>query len=185
MSHQQFLAFDSIRHEIQTQVDTILYSPDMLKLFAIVIEKIPEPESNEQSQKWYFNGNPVLGFRSTEGSCWQLYPETRPLSPINFRTAKEVSKVMRANYFSDEFREVKMGIFERGEQVFAPFKYNPLDSLFWTESLYWMKGAHTDSLYYFQTVRDPQPGKMTHALSKQPLPVTYPDSIRQRYGRCG
>mgnify|MGYP006901742204 FL=1 len=183
-NYQQFPDFDSTRHRIRALVDTILYSPDSLKLFSIVLEQIPETESTD-GRAWYFNGRTVIGIRTRRDTCWTLYPESRPLSPINFGDREELSKVMRSSYFGESFRDVKGAIFENGEIVSAPFRYNPSDSLFWTQGLHWRKGAHIDGFYYFQTVRDPRPGNMAHALRKRPFEVSYPDSIRKMYGACG
>jgi hypothetical protein len=184
-SYRQFPDFDdSTRRKIRALVDTVLYSPDSLKLFSIVFERIPETDTTARLSR-YFNGSLVIGYRPRRDTCWVLYSETRPLSPINFGERKRLSEVMRASYFGENFKDVKGRVFEEGEIVSAPFGYSPTDSLFWTRGLYWRKGAHVDGLYYFQTVRDPRPGNMTHALRKRPIDSVYPDSIREMYKSCG
>jgi len=184
-SYRQFPDFDdSTRRKIRALVDTVLYSPDSLKLFSIVFERIPETDATARLPR-YFNGRLVIGYRPRPDTCWVLYSETRPLSPINFGERKRLSEVMRASYFGENFKSVKGAVFEKGEIVSAPFGYSPTDSLFWTRGLYWRKGAHVEGLYYFQTVCDPRPGNMTNALRKRPIGSVYPDSIREMYKSCG
>lgn len=84
--------FDKPPHKVRTQVDTILYSPDSLKLFSIIITRIPETDST-LNREWYYNGSLVLGFRPRRDTCWKLYPEGRPLSPINSGSAQGISQI--------------------------------------------------------------------------------------------
>lgn len=184
-NYREFSDLDpTSRERIRTLVDTILYSPDSLQLFSIVLRRFPETDSTD-GPPHYFNGNAVIGIRTRRDTCWTLYTEWRPLSPISFRDRNELSNVMRSSYFGESFRDVKGRVFENGEIVSAPHRYNPTDSLFWTQGLYWQKGVHIDGLYYFQTVRDPRPGNMTHAVRKRPIDVSYPDPIRKMYAACG
>lgn len=49
----------------------------------------------------------------------------------------------------------------------------------------WEKGALAPGYYYFETVRDPSMQDETRTRVKQPIQVTYPDSIRQAYRNGG
>lgn len=174
---------DSLLRQVSVQIDTIFYSPDTLKLFAFAIAQIPGWTPKNYDQPDDFDGQAMAGYRTRQDTCWTLF-YTGPLHPLGRPSSDRVSWEMRRYFLSDAFASHEMYAHEDGEAVSKAFKYTPADTLFWTESLMWERGALRPGYYYFETVRAPSMQDVTRTRVKQPIPVSYPDSIRQMYGDC-
>ena len=157
--------YDSANSKIY--IDTILYSPDKLKLFSLVII---EKRKIEQGKP--FHGMAVIAYREDTSNIWKVYPVTKyGVSWSDFQGARNV---LRRCYF-EEIKGTKDN--QRNE-----FKHNLGDSNFW-DDLYFKKGYDIDSLYYFQT----ELNKETPTLKRKKdgiipyLEIDYPQEIIELY----
>jgi len=116
-------------------VDTILYSPDTLKLFGLIIL---EKERGQEGDP--FQGRGVIAYRDSLTDYWKVYPVTD--FGVSWTDYQGASNVLRRSYFY----ELK----GKKDNQKNEFKYTPLEKGFWTD-LYFKKGYDVDSLYYFQT----------------------------------
>lgn len=157
--------YDGVNSKVY--VDTILYSPDKLKLFSLVII---EKRKIEQGKP--FHGMAVIAYRVDTSNIWKIYPVTKyGVSWSDFQGARNV---LRRCYFK-EIKGTKDN--QRNE-----FKHNLEDSSFW-EDLYFKKGYDIDSLYYFQTELNKE--KPTSKRKKDGvipyLEIDYPQEIIELY----
>ena len=79
--------------KISWDVDTLIYSPDSLKIFAFVIKKIPNYEN--QSPDDYFNdGDDLIGFRYTKEEPWMIYYFGQ-CRPTGFKDYNKIRNIFR------------------------------------------------------------------------------------------
>lgn len=157
--------YDSANSKVY--IDTILYSPDKLKLFSLLII---EKRKIEQGKP--FHGMAVIAYREDTSDIWKVYPVTKyGVSWSDFQGARNV---LRRCYFE----EIKGDNDNQGNE----FKHNLGDSNFWSD-LYFKKGYDIDSLYYFQT----ELNKETSTLKRKKdgiipyLEIDYPQEIIELY----
>jgi hypothetical protein len=148
-------------------IDTILYSPDKLKLFSLIIVEETKTEITQP-----FNGMAIVAYREDTNSIWKVYPITKfNVSWSNFKGAKNV---IRRSYFT----ELKGMKDNQGNK----FRCNLGDNKFWND-LFYKKGYDIDSLYYFQT----ELNKQTPTLKRKKdgiipyLEIDYPQEIRKMF----
>ncbi len=113
----------------KAHIDTILYSPDKLKLFSIIII-----EEKDTLVRQPFNGQAIIAYRDSLSDIWKIYPISN--YSVSWKSYKGASRLIRRCYFVD--------------LIGNKFKYTPVEDKFW-DDLFFMKGYDVDSLYYFQT----------------------------------
>jgi len=172
---QFYKTFNIPFNRIRVDVDTIMYSPDSLKLFAFVIETSPESEHN--NKKNYSSGNSLIGFRSNSKTYWTIYNFDQ-FSTGGFRKYNSVRKLFREYYFGEgNFKNDAEYIWDSIKQIktSAKFGYNLNEVHFWDSSLVWIKGARIPGYYNFQTTGNVKPGDENSILVIPHL--DYPDSL--------
>lgn len=164
--------------KITVDIDTILYSPDTLKMFAFVIKKVPDPESKVPDD-YYYNGNNVEGFRSSTNEPWIIYP-TYFCAVSSMPNYNMVRQTLR-NYFFIKFKSASHYIWDSSKQdlILTDYKYNLDEKTFWDSSIVWKKGALTSGAYIFQNkgVVKPDDSDPVWIIPK----LNYPDSLLRMY----
>lgn len=134
----------------QIYVDTLLYSPDSLKLFAIIVIKTKNNHSDEaRTNDWYYHGNSVVGIRGQPGEPWALYPYDR-ITARSFSGYRKASLFMRNSYLRDFKYDGEVNKGPDGKNVFMKYLYNVGEARFWSESIVWKKDLRIRGYYNFQ-----------------------------------
>ena len=58
--------------KVRIDVDTVIYSPDSLKLFSFVIIQSPDHE-DKIVNKFYYSGADIIGYRISKQDFWKIY----------------------------------------------------------------------------------------------------------------
>lgn len=154
--------YDSANSKVY--IDTILYSPDKLKLFSLVII---EKRKIEQGKP--FHGMAVIAYREDTSDIWKIYPIDK--YSVSWNDYVGSRSVIRRCYFND----LKKSSTHRGE-----FNYTPLEDSFWgNKGLYFKKGLDIDTLYFFQTEYNFDSNKYDKIIPY--LEVDYPHEIIELY----
>jgi len=161
-------------------VDTVLYSPDKLKLFSFLIIKAPNKSTwgkdNFPKAKNIFDGLCLIGFRNKPDTMWKLY-EFSQYRPSGFTEYKQVQRLLNHYYFykfKDDFgSKWDLTIGERSEK----FKYNLNEANFWENSIVWRKEARVKGFYNFQVSYLTE---YIDSIIRTPV-IQYPDSILKLY----
>ena len=149
--------------DLKVYVDTILYSPDNLKVFSLFISN----NKNTDDENVY-NGNALVGYRDSVNKAWKMYNVER-LQISNFLDYKETKDAIR----QVQFFELK----GMSDEYDNKFQCNPIEECFWTD-LYFQKGKDIDSLYYFQVRNNFLEGR-TNIVPY--FNINYPDSLIKFY----
>ncbi len=125
--------FDSLT---QIEIDTILYSPDTLKMTAFIVTKNANGKNPymERPPGFHYNADFVLGFRASTDSLWRIIPTS--ILSMNYYKNKEKMLKRYHEYF---FREVK---------ATPKFEYNLDDIRFWHSSIWEMELKAKSDYYY-------------------------------------
>jgi hypothetical protein len=168
-------------------VDTIIYSPDKLKMFTFLIIKHIDnsnwAKDNYPKQKYFYGGVCLIGYRNRLDTMWTVYD-------FNWYSTDGWSKYIQVkrlfNYFY--FYEFKGNIeysWDSIKQVDVEEKigYNLNEADFWTKSIVWRKGARIPGLYNFQIYGNVKPSDADYGrnLEKKMPVINYPDSILKLY----
>lgn len=177
-------------HKLNIDVDSIIYSPDSLKLFAFIIERVPEIENNRPNQ-YFYGGNPLIGFRQSVHEAWTIYPFGQ-FTPTGFKNYNKVRNLFRgyflgdgkfkndSDYYWDGVHNDTLGMNRGFNRVAIKFGYNIDDKRFWDSSVVWKKGSRIPGYYAFQTMGNVVPGYMDTPIRIIP-PLVYPDSLLKLY----
>ena len=175
-----YTTFNVPFNKITIDVDSIMYSPDSLKLFAFVIITDPDVQ-HEKYDKFVFSGNSIVGFRSNIKTPWTLYNFDQ-YSIAGFKKYNSVRNLFRHYYFGNgDFRNDAEYIWDSTKQdrVSMEFGYNLDQPQFWDSSLVWKKGARIPGFYDFQTKGNVTPQDEDPIIH---LPhLSYPDSLLNMY----
>ena len=118
-------------------IDTIYYSPDGLKAFAIlVIEK-----SKGDSLKPKFDARGLVCYRKEKTEEFNIYPVSE-YNAIAYDTYKDAVRIISDCYTRK--------LAKKKDNFGDKFRYNVNDKDFWDKSLYFKK-IGDDDIYYFQT----------------------------------
>lgn len=177
-NHSLNAAADSI----DITVDTILYSPDSLKIVALVVVFVPKageggPAINPDENA-YYSSIAMIGYRSVSTEPWILYPYGK--YEAYYSTYLDVAKRIRRYYFTQLADDGEYGVDDSGEFVAEKFGFNLGDPEFWSRSLIWRKGARIPGRYNFETRGNVKPG-YTDPLIVLPE-IVYPDSLLLQFG---
>ncbi|MDX2303689.1 MAG: hypothetical protein NW226_12865, partial [Microscillaceae bacterium] len=164
-------------------IDSILYSPDTLRLYAFVVIEFKGRMMDESyleeiaryyvdyPDKSFFDGKAVIAYRDDYRDIWKLYPYDHYL-PFNGESYSDIRYALRQYYFN-EFKKNGETILHKNT---LRFKYNVDDPEFWTEDcIVWQKGLRIPGYYNFQTR-----GNITRESLNPIIPeldIIYPDSL--------
>ncbi len=171
---------DSLYKQIDTiWTDLIFYDPDILKIFGIVIIKVPP---SNFFNKISYDAKAIVGFREKLNQPWKIYPLSE-YQTSRLTVYKKASNFIRKFYFfelKDYSQYFKVGSqYKTGNYKLKNFKYNIDDPEFW-QGLMWQRGNRVPGLYYFQTKENisEQWNKNANPFTEVPLlQINYPDSI--------
>lgn len=157
---------DSYTEGATIYVDTIIYSPNKLKLFSLTIL---EKEKGEEGKP--FKGRAIIAYREDQKEIWKVYP-IRNLTGGGY-DYNGVQKILRDGYFK--------GLNETSTDGHK-YKYTPIEDKFW-EDLFFKKGYDVDSLYFFQTELNPNtPTLKTKRDGIIPLlKIDYPKELLEQF----
>ena len=160
-------AIDSYTSAAKVHVDTILYSPEGLKLFSLIIVEKAEGEEDKP-----FHGRAVIAYRENLNEAWKVYPINKFV--VSFGNYEGARNVLRRSYF-EELKGMK-------DNKSNKFKYSLGESGFWND-LFFKKGLDVDSLYYFQTElnRNTPTSKRIRDGVVPYLEIEYPQEILDLY----
>jgi len=162
---------------IKIEIDTILYSPDMHKLFSFVITTYWDGKENKNISV----GNGFVGYRNSKEARWKLFNFDQ-FSTGGFRNYNTVRRLFRDYYLKDgKFKNDShyYWISNKNKYESIPFKYNLDNDKFWDSSIVWKKGIPISGYYSFE-VRDQAKPDDEDAIKLLPH-LDYPDSILQMY----
>jgi hypothetical protein len=178
--YHYYTVFNVPFNKITIDVDSIMYSPDSLKLFAFVIITDPDVQHGKYD-KYVFSGNSIVGYRLSKKTPWTIY-DFDQYSVAGFKKYNSVRNLFRHYYFGNgDFRNDAEYIWDSTTQdrVSVKFGYN-LDQLkFWDSSLVWKKGARIPGFYNFQTKGNVTPQDEDPIIHLPKL--NYPDSLLDMY----
>jgi hypothetical protein len=183
-------------NEVRIDVDTIMYSPDSLKLFSFVIIRVPDYENNKPDQVYYC-GEDMIGYRYSKKQAWKIYyfGQNRPTGAKNYNM---IRNIFRNYYFGNgKFRTSgdtywdgihndtlgmarSLTVPQEDNRVVIYFDYNIDDKRFWEKSIVWKKGSRIPGYYSFETIGNVAPGYRDSVISIIPH-LDYPDSLLNLY----
>lgn len=182
--------------KVRIDVDSIFYSPDSLKLFAFIIETIPEYENNKPNE-YFYSGNCLIGYRTNKSEPWTVYSFDQ-FTPTGFKNYNKVRNLFRGYYlsngkFKNDYATYWDGIHndtlgmarsitipKEENRVNIKFGYNIDDKRFWDSSIVWKKGSRIPGYYAFQTKGNVAPGYTDNPIKIIPH-LDYPDSLIRLY----
>jgi len=165
---------------VQVNVDSILYSPDSLKLFSFVIMIVPDYE-NDKPDSIYYNGYDLIGYRDSKKDIWAIWYFGQ-YCPSGWDNYNKVRNLFRNYYiYHDRFKNGSNYYWSSKKQdyVSIPFGYNIDDKHFWDSSVVWQKEMPIPGYYPFQ-VKDQSKPEDKDAVKVIPH-LDYPDSLLKLY----
>jgi len=154
-------------------IDTVVYSSDTLKLFALVIDYC-----SYSSKDSGYDGQAVLGYRLKATDAWTVYP-VRFYSFVGYKNYNMVRERLRSAYFID-FDHPMSGVWNYRDKKFETYpSYNVVDKKFWDSSFIWLNGVSIPGYYDFQLSGNGNP-EMPHPILEIPA-INYPDSLLALY----
>ena len=130
--------------EANFQIDTIIYSNDKSKFFAIVLFNADTNLLSEDTrrdfdfkEKYYYGGRSILGYRGQSTLSWEVRFFWQFIGTI-YPSRNEAQEDMRNVYFN-ELRNPERAISTRdinNKPVTIPIKYSVLDEGFWSSDLW-------------------------------------------------
>ena len=177
------------------RVDTILYSPDTLELFATAINRIPFTMEEKQRRKieadYFFSGRQIVGLRQTTHEPWIFWviPTLRMVLP----TYERVSNAQHTFFFSpgDKKNYLTFPMLESWRNhISVPYKYYADEVGFWTGHLFQKVEVGKGYYYTFQpklwyyNIKENRKGFENYIddiVFGPHFVVQYPDSVREMY----
>ena len=154
-------------------IDTVVYSSDTLKLFALVIDYC-----DYSAKGLSYNGQAVLGYRLKIIDPWIVYP-VRCIFFVGYKNYNMVRDRLRSAYFIN-FDYPMSGVWNYRDKKFETYRsYNVVDKKFWDSSFIWQKDVSIPGIYDFQLSGNGNP-EMPHPILEIPA-ITYPDSLLKLY----
>jgi len=156
----------------RVDIDTIVYSPDSLKLFAFVIDYAKA--DNELN----YDGHAILGYRFKTNSPWIVYPVT-VIVFAGYTNYNMVRNSLKNAYFKNFSNPAVSGIWNYRNKRFESYpSYNVIDPKFWGNSYIWMKDVSVPGYYEFQFAGG---GVLDSGSVLKIPPIHYPDSLLNLY----
>ena len=163
-------------------IDTILYSPNKLKLFAFVIIRYPNDKyaiKKSPNDTIIYDGRCLIAFRDSINRTWNVY-EYDQYQPAAWLYYLQVQNLFRDYYFN-EFKNAEMWTWNVKTQEFIleKFIYNVNQKDFWKYSSVWRKGNTIQGYYDFQITSGTKPNDKDFEI-EMPT-IDYPDSILKMF----
>ena len=158
---------------MHADIDTILYSPDTLKLFAFVISFIKNDIATSK-MGYHINGQTIIGFRENTKTPWVIYPNPFAVF-LGYENYNMMKNRLREEYFNrqkDQWRWYWNNALQKRE---AYYFYNVNIPKFWDSCVIWKKGLSIPGYYQFQLTGNVTPDDV-NAIWKLPN-LRYPDSL--------
>ena len=188
--------YNILLSKVGVDVDTIIYSPDTLKLFSFVIIKVPDYENNKPDQ-FYYSGEDMIGYRLSKNKPWKIYyfGQIRPTGLKNYNQVRNIFRnyylgngKFKSSYdtYWDGIHNDTLGMArsitfpEETNRINIKFGYNIDDSQFWNKSIVWKKGSRIPDYYSFETIGNVAPGYGDSLIKIIPH-LNYPDSLLKMY----
>ncbi|MEM9983252.1 MAG: hypothetical protein AAF734_12210, partial [Bacteroidota bacterium] len=179
-------------------VDSIFYSPDSLKIFALTAFSykgrvlVEEEEGTPEEYKDYtgreeddfYDGRALIGFRDSLRQGWRLFPFNKVIGLKRSENLQKLLEGQKRYYFSDLADETD----RVRRKYYLRYKYNVNDKHFWDKSPVWEKGLRVKGYYNFQTdhvfepedINDPYLDLSRYVLEE--VYIAYPDSMMEKFG---
>ena len=188
--------YDIPPNKIRVDVDTIIYSPDTLKLFSFVIVTVPDYE-NKNPNRLFYSGEDMIGYRLSKNETWKIYYFGQ-IRPTGLKDYNQVRDILRNYYLGngkfkssddtywDGIHNDTLGMArsitfpKEANRVNIKFGYNIDDIRFWDKSIVWKKGSRIPGYYSFETVGNVAPGYGDSLIKIIPH-LDYPDSLLEMY----
>jgi len=185
-------------NKVRVDVDTIIYSPDTLKLFSFVIITVPDYE-NKKPDRFYYSGEDMIGYRFVKNQPWSIYYFGQ-IRPTGVNDYNDVRNIFRNYYLGqgkfknsyatywDGIRNDTLGMARsitfpaENNRVNIKFGYNVDDTNFWNKSIVWKKGSRIPKYYSFETIGNVAPGYTDSPIIRIPH-LDYPDSLINEYSK--
>jgi len=163
---------------LRIDIDTILYSPDTLKLFSFVITYTKDTEDKKNPYGYF--GQVLIGYRTSTHEPWIIYPGVHFARFLGYLNYNKIKNRLRLEFFH-KFKDENMWYWsnEKQQRELFTYKYNANDPKFWDSCHTWQKGVSIPGYYIFQLRGNVTPD-MDDLLFKQPE-VHYPDSLLKLY----
>jgi hypothetical protein len=188
--------------QVEISIERFFFSPDKLKMIALICEKMPNAKTLEKYSEDSLNNricptggdtiylmSALIGFRESIHQLWILYPLA--LQFVDCSPSKEMVLKYMESFLSSEMKnkamwKIKQEGKERGQYELKEFGYNIQDSSFWNKCWLWEKDTvGADGKYWFQVEQygNGMGAKICNKCANLiELPrVIYPDSILQMY----
>ena len=162
----------------RADIDTIVYSPDTLKLVAFVIDSFMDYTEKEQTP--VYDGHTMLGYRLKTTDPWIIYPFERYIIFAGYRNYNMIRDKLREAYFQN-LKDYALYFWNCQQKKFEDysFKYNLTDPKFWDSCIIWKKDISIPGYYQFQLTGNGDP-EMPRNIIKIPE-IHYPDSLLKLY----
>jgi len=175
----QFSKLDVVGYGYNFQradIDTIIYSPDTLKLFAFVIDSFMDYTRKQCVPE--YGGHAILAYRLRMNDPWIVYPVTVNVF-VGYKNYNMVKERLRKAYFRD-LRGYVYIYWNSEKKNFIEYTfYNVTDSLFWDNCILWKKDVSISGYYQFQLTGNGDP-EMPNQILNIPQ-IHYPDSLLQLF----
>jgi len=158
---KEFVRNDCIEYDYyndDNKNDTRLFS-------IIIIEK-------KRDNRILYDAKSLIGFRDSINKVWKIYT-TNVYSADSYSRYIGASIILRSSYFCD--------LVGRSDEFGYKHNYNVIDKDFFDKDLYFQKGKDVDSLFYFQTQNDLEPGNQKRKKIIPFLQIDYPEEILKLY----
>lgn len=136
--------------ELNIEVDTVIYSSDSLRFFAVLVVELNyqaiEGLEEKRSFNRRFDSKAIMGLRNETTNSLQIYPLTKH-KVTGFETAESAASELRMLYFNHLKGKGSTGTVFEGMN----FDHNVGDADFFEKSPYFKK--HPSGLFYFQMYR--------------------------------
>lgn len=157
-------------------VDTIIYSPDSLKMISFVIFKNPNIE-NRRPSDYFYSGSDMIAYRDSKKELWKLF-YWGTYRPTGYDGYEMVKNAFYKHYFNDgKFKKSSRYYWDSISNNFVSIsnQYSINDVKFWDSSIIWQKGSSIPNYYSFETTGNVKPTD-ENPIKKLPF-VDYPDSL--------
>lgn len=168
-----YTTFNIPLSKVKVEVDTIIYSPNQLKLFSFNIISYWDSKENKSIS----SGDGFIGYRNNRKERWRLFHFDQ-FGTGGFHKYNSIRKLFREYYLGDgEFKNDlhNYWISEIKNYKSIPFKYNLDNKLFWDSSIVWQKGIPIPGYYSFEVDDQAKPGE-ENIIKKLPQ-LTDADSL--------
>ncbi len=161
----QFPGYDE---KTEVFVEKIFYSPDSLRVFALVSLKCYNNEEvTKKNQEHYFNGKALIGYRENTNDIWKIFPYGA-YTALLYPKHESVQTYLTDRYMHRLKSYVDSDLVKVG--------YNVGDPRFWKSPI-WEKGHRVPGYYNFEL------GTFLKPLRR--LRTNYPPELLEQFRKSG